>query len=167
MKLFSILASVGFIIAMGRSGALSSKELEAHTLRFEESGGALCMQVTLPDSLPVLVDQYIGENTLLRLRDDLAPVIGDTTKLPGHPRMALQLISAHAPPPDYAAWWPVSADSVALFWRFGIGRSVYVAAALNGDGDLSGRLFLTVGARHEGPIAFGAKHVACIMPPAA
>jgi hypothetical protein len=159
---------VGFIIAStSRSGAVPTKEREANTLRFQQSGGALCMQIVLPDSLPLLVDQYVDENTLLRLRDDLAPVIGDTTKLPGHPRMALQLISSHAPRPDYAAWWPVAADSVALFWRFGTGRSVYVAAALDGNGDLSGRLFLTVGARHEGAIAFGAKHVACIMPPAA
>jgi len=168
MKLFFVLAGVGFSVAsMGRSGTLPAKELEAIAWRFEELGGALCMQVTLPDSVPLLGDQYVDENMLLRLRDDLAPVIGDTTKLPGHPRMALQVISTHAPRPDYAAWWPVSADSVALFWRFGIGRSVYVAAALGGDGDLSGRLFLTVGARHEGPIAFGAKRVACVMPPAA
>ena len=165
MKLFFVLASVGVSIAsMGRGGAIPSKALDAIARRLGES---LCMQVRLPDSLPVLGDHYIDENTLLRLRDDFAPVIGDTTKLPGHPRLALQVITPHASPPDYAAWWPVAADSVALFWRFGIGRSVYAAAALDGDGDLSGRLFLTVGARHEGPIAFGAKRVACVVPPAA
>jgi hypothetical protein len=168
MKLFLVLAGLGFSIAsMHGSAAVSTRELDGITRRSEELGGTLCMQVTLPESLPGLGDNYIDDKTLLRLRDELAPVISDTTKLPGHPRRALQVISAHVPAPDYAAWWPRPADSVALFWRFGLGRGVYVAAAPSGDGDLSGHLFLTVGARHEGPIAFRAKRVACIMPPTA
>ena len=168
MKLFLVLAGVSFSIAsMHGSAAVPTRALDAITPRSEELGGTLCMQVMLPDSLPVLGDQYIDDQTLLRLCDELAPVISDTTKLPGHPRRALQVISAHVPAPDYAAWWPRPADSVALFWRFGLGRGVYVAAALGGGGDLSGYLFLTVGARHEGPIAFRAKRVTCIMPPTA
>jgi hypothetical protein len=167
MKLFYVLAGLGFSIAsMDGSAAGPTRELDVITRRSQALGGTLCMQVTLPDSLPVLGDHYIDDKTLLRLRDELAAVISDTTKLPGHPRRALQIINAHVPAPDYAAWWPLRADSVALFWRFGLARGVYVAAALGGDGDLTGHLFLTVGALHEGPIAFRAKRVACIMPPA-
>jgi hypothetical protein len=168
MSLLLIVAGLGFSIAsIHGSAAVPTSKLHAITRRYEELGGTLCMRVTLPDSLSVLGDHYIDDKTLLRLRDELAPIISDTTKLPGHPRRALQVINAHVPAPDYAAWWPRTADSVALFWRFGLGRGVYVAAALSGDGDLSGHLFLTVRARHEGPIAFRAKRVACIMPPAA
>jgi hypothetical protein len=127
----------------------------------------LCLQVAQPDSLPVFGDNYIDARTLLRLRDDLAPVISDTTKLSGHPRRALQVTGARIPAPDYAAWWRHTADSVALFWRFGLGTGVYVAAAQSGEDDLDGHLFLTIGARHSGPIAFRAKHVACNPPPGA
>lgn len=163
MKLILVVAGLGFSIAsMYSSASVPTGELGAITWRSEKLGGMLCMQVTLPDSLPVFGDHYIDDETLLRLSDELAPVISDTTKLPGHPRRALQVIGAHVPPPDYAAWWPHAADSVALFWRFGLGRGVYVAAALNRDGDLSGHLFLTAGTRHDGPIAFRAKRVACI-----
>ena len=127
----------------------------------------LCMRVMLPNSLPVLGDQYVDSETILRLRDEFAPIISDTTKLPGHPRRVLEVRSAQVPAPDYAAWWTRPADSVALFWRFGVGRAVYVAAAIGSDGDVSGRLFLTVGARREGPIAFRAKRHACVVVPLA
>lgn len=168
MKPFLVLAGLAFSIAsMHGSAAVPTRELDAFARRSEDFGEALCMQVTLPDSLPVLGDKYVDDETLLRLRDELAPVISDTMKLPGHPRRALQVVSAHVPVPDYAAWWPLTADSVALFWRFGPDRAVYVAAALGGDGEVSGRLFLHVGARHEGPIAFRATHVLCITSRAA
>ncbi len=167
MKLLLVLACLSFRIAsLHGSTASATRELSAITEHSGEFVDTLCMRVTLPDSLSVLSDHYIDDKTLLRLRDEWAPVISDTTKLPGHPRRALQVLGAHVPAPDYAAWWPTKPDSVALFWRFGIGRGVYIAAGLD-DGDLSGRLFLTVGARHEGPIAFRAERVVCITPPAA
>ncbi|MFL6307917.1 MAG: hypothetical protein ACJ72H_30660 [Candidatus Sulfotelmatobacter sp.] len=168
MRLFLILASVGYGISSMVGGAtVPTKERESPTGQLQYSGATLCMHVTMPDSLPGLADYYIDENTFLRLRDELAPAIGDTTKLPGHPRSALQVESTHVPAPDYAAWWPLSADSLALYWRFGLGRGIYVAAGIGDEGDLSGRLFLSVRGRHEGPIAFGAKRVACTMPLAA
>jgi hypothetical protein len=167
MKLVLVLACLSFGIApLHRSTAFATTEFSAIAEHSGEFVDTLCMRVMLPDSLLVLSDHYIDDKTLLRLRDELAPVISDTTKLPGHPRRALQVLGARVPAPDYAAWWPTRPDSVALFWRFGFGRAVYVAAAL-GDGDLSGRLFLTVGERHEGPIAFSAERVACMTPPAA
>jgi hypothetical protein len=166
MKLPPVLAGLGFIASM-HGTAVSTREVHAIARRSEESGVKMCMQVMLPDSLPVLGDHYIDNRTLLRLGDELAPIISDTTNLPGHPRLVLQVMNAHVPRPDYAAWWPRTADSLALFWRFGPGRGVYIAAALSGEGDLSGHLFLSVGGRHEGPIVFRAKRVACIMPPTA
>jgi hypothetical protein len=168
MKLFLVLAGLSFSIACRHgSAAVPTRELGPISPRPQELGRIVCMHVMLPDSLPVLGDDYLDDRTLLRLRDELAPVISDTTKLPGHPRRALQLVSDRVPAPDYAAWWPRTADSVALFWRFGLGRGVYVAAAQTGDGEFRGHLFLTVGARHEGPMAFRAKRIACIVPPAA
>ncbi len=168
MKLFLVLAGLSVSLAsMYGRAAFLTRELDASMARFRESGWIMCTQVTLPDSLPVGGDHYIDNKTFLRLSNELAPVISDTTKLPGHPRRALQVRSARVPIPDYAAWWPRAGDSVALFWRFGLSRGVYVAAALNGDGDLIGHVFLTVGARREGPIAFRSKRVACITPPVA
>lgn len=166
-KISLLFAGLASIASTYRTTILPARELDSLSRRTSPLAGTICLEVLRPDSLPGLGDHSMVYRTLLRLREDLAPVISDTTKLPGHPRLALQVARADASPPDYAAWWPLAADSVALFWRFGIGRGVYVAAAVRGDGDLSGRLFLTVGPRHEGPIVFSAKQLACSFPGAA
>ena len=167
MKLL-ILAGLSFSAALPLGyAAVPLGELRAVKPTRQQSPGTLCTQVALPVSLPLVGDPYIDDKTVLRLEQALAPVISDTANLPGHPRRALQVVVPNARTPDYAAWWPRNVDSLALFWRFGAYRAVYVATAVSREGNLSGRLFLTIGARHEGPIPFRANHVACITPPAA
>jgi len=146
-----------FIVAFGLVGGM----VPGTVTRSAQTAGPVCVTATLPVQLSLLAGQYLADTTLLQLRDDLAPIISDTRKLPGHPRRQLTVLSAGVPSPDYAAWWPTGADSIVLFWRFALGRGVYVAAAVNRAGDLHGRLFLTIGARREGPLVFTAKRVAC------
>jgi len=130
--------------------------------RSADTAGPVCMRATFPEQLSLLAGQYLADTIFLQLREEFAPIISDTTRLSGHPRRQLAVLSPGAPPPDYAAWWPTATDSIALFWRFGVGRGVYVAAAADRWGDLHGRLFLTIGARREGPLVFTGKRVACL-----
>jgi hypothetical protein len=130
--------------------------------RSADTASPLCIRATFPEQRSVLASQYLADTILLQLREEFAPIISDTAKMLGHPRRQLAVLSPGAPPPDYAAWWPSATDSIVLFWRFAVGRGVYVAAAVNRFGELHGRLFLTIGARREGPIVFTAKRVACL-----
>jgi hypothetical protein len=131
--------------------------------RSADTASPVCLRAAFPEQLSLLAGQYLAGTIILQPRDELAPIISDTTKMPGHPRRQLTVLRPGAPPPDYAAWWPTATDSIALYWRFGVGRGVYVAAAADRWGDLHGRLFLTIGARREGPLVFTAKRVACFV----
>lgn len=126
---------------------------------------SLCAQAMFSPQRSLLAHEYLADTTILELRPELAPIISDTTRLWGHPRRLLHVSDLPREIIDYAAWWPLAPDSVALFWRFGLGRGVFVAADVSKTGDLSGRLFLHAALRHEGPIPFNAKRVVCPASP--
>lgn len=121
----------------------------------------VCMLVEFPQPLSAVARDYLADGIVLKLHDDLAPIIGDTTKMPGHPRRLVTVLAFGLPATDYAAWWPRARDSVAIMWRFRLNRGAYVAAAVLPTGDLDGRLFLTLGQHHEPVIPFRARRVRC------
>ena len=127
---------------------------------------ARCVRATFSAARSVLAHEYLADTMILEFRDQLAPIIGDTTSLPGHPRRLLVVRGRGAPPVDYAAWWPHNPDSLDLMWRFGINRAVFVRTAVDTMGGMNGRMFLTAGVQREGPLAFAAKRVACFGAPA-